>query len=213
VVTKRQGTGRPVRADRAVLVVVVLMLTVVGACGRDASPAVHRVTVVGDSLSVLGDAQIRAELEAAGWDARVDAFAGRTVAAQMGALALAARDSSQAIVIQLGTNDAHALAKHDTDPQTERDQISQALDLFRPGQCLVWVNADADPLRPGAAGGKVVDDLVAEAAQTRSNLHVADLFALLRAHPEYLLADEVHLTEAGSIALGGLMADALASCG
>ena len=194
------------------LVVVVLMLTVAGACGMDASPAAQRVTVVGDSLSVLGDAQIRAELQAAGWDTTVDAFAGRTVATQMAALAKAARDSSQAIVIQLGTNDAHALADHDTDPRTERDQIGAALDLFDPGQCLVWVNADADPFRPGEGGGRVVDDLVAEAARTRSNVHVADLFALLRAHPEYLAADEVHLTETGSRALGGLMADALASC-
>ena len=36
---------------------------------------------------------------------------------------------------------------------------------------------------------------------------------MLQAHPEYLVDDGVHLTDAGSTALGHLIADALTACG
>jgi len=192
-------------------VVVVLSASSAG-CGLVGDPGGRPVTIVGDSLSVLGAGQIRDVLKSAGWRPAFDAYPGVTVASSMDGLTKAAQKKDRPIVIELGTNDTHALANGETDVGAEERYINQALDLFAPGQCLVWVNADQDPSRPGGRGGSAVNNHLAAAAAVRPELRVADLNGLLRVHPEFLLGDGVHLTDAGSTALGHLMADALATC-
>jgi len=172
----------------------------------------NRATVVGDSLAVRGDAEIRHELAASGWKPSVDAYPGRTVTTQMPALTKAASRHQGSVVIELGTNDAHALANRETTAAAERAQIKTALDQFSSDQCVIWVNADADPARPGGAGGRIFNDALTAEASSRPNVHVADMYGLLAHHPEYLAGDKVHLTEAGSTALGQLMASALSVC-
>ncbi|MGZ4692649.1 MAG: GDSL-type esterase/lipase family protein [Acidimicrobiales bacterium] len=180
--------------------------------GRPADPPAPRtVTVVGDSLTVLGEQAIRSSLSDAGWFAALDAFPGRTSGTQMDALRAAAGRDNDATVIELGTNDALGVA-HGTLSIVRADaDIVRALDLF-PDRCLVWVIPDRDPERRGVATGTQIDAIVRREAAHRPNLHVADLASLLSAHPDYLVPDRVHLTLDGYEALGQLMADALGAC-
>jgi len=212
MVESRWGVRWAAMTGLRMLVVGAVLVVASNGCGLLAESGGRPVTIVGDSLVVLGDRKIRDVLKPAGWRVTVDAYPGVTVTTQMPALTKAAGDRQRAIVIELGTNDTHAFAQGETDARAEGEEIHRALELFAPSQCLVWVNADAEPSRPGGRGGKVVNDALAAAATSRPDLHVADLNAMLRAHPEYLLGDGVHLTDAGSTALGQLMANALNAC-
>jgi len=60
-------------------------------------------------------------------------------------------------------------------------------------------------------GTRIAAELTAQAAK-RPNLHIADFASVLADHPEYLLDDQVHLTDDGSQALADLMTDAIATC-
>jgi lysophospholipase L1-like esterase len=169
------------------------------------------LTVVGDSLSVLGRKPIRAVLGAAGWDVLVDAFPGRTTADQIPALRYAAADARRPVIIELGTNDAIQVASGRLDQRAVLATIGQALDLFG-DRCVVWVVPGRDPEAKGArVGADIADALTAQAAH-RPNLHLADFGAVLEEHPEYLLDDHVHFPDEGSQALAELMADAVATC-
>ncbi len=180
--------------------------------GRPADPPPPRtVTVVGDSLTVLGEPAVRSALSDAGWFAALDAFPGRTTSTQMDALRAAASRQNDATVIELGTNDALAVARGEVSLHQADDAIVTALDLF-PDRCVVWVIPDRDPERKGQAAGASIDAVVTREAARRSNVHVADLASVLEEHPEYLVADKVHFTGEGYEALGAVMADALAAC-
>jgi lysophospholipase L1-like esterase len=207
------------------LTAIVLALTVLTGCtaanassGRSADVSVpaaaagpRTTTVVGDSLTVLGEQPVRSALSDAGWFAALDAFPGRTTATQMDALRAAAARENDATVIELGTNDALAIAHGErTFAQTDAD-IVRALDLFG-DRCIVWVLPDHDPERRGVNAGAGVDAIVAREASRRDNLHVADLAAILDEHPEYLVPDRVHLTAEGYEALAALMAETLSAC-
>ena len=169
------------------------------------------MTVVGDSLAVLGGKEIAHELSDAGWRVRLVAYPGVTTGDQIDEIRRAAADLSHTVVIELGTNDAHAVLSGDLDVATARQHVHEALDLFE-GRCVVWVNADADPSRPGGSAGGAFDAILADEASQRPNLHVVDLSGLLAQHPEYFISDQVHLTSEGSTALGKLMADGAAQC-
>jgi lysophospholipase L1-like esterase len=190
---------------------VVLGLLASCSSSRAAGPSRTKVAMVGDSLAVLGDAEITDQVNQAGWNVSIDAFAGVNTLEQMPVLAKAAKGSSDVFVVELGTNDSHQLFKGETTPVAERAQIAAALDLLGP-RCVVWINVDSDPKRPGGTGGAVVNAALAAEAARRDNLHIADLDALIAAHPEYLVSDDVHLTAEGSTALGRLIATRLEAC-
>jgi hypothetical protein len=179
--------------------------------GADPEPAPKTVTVVGDSLTVLGDGRLRDALSAGGWWVALDAYPGRTTGGQMATLRGAADRANDATVIELGTNDALAIAHGELSVAQADADIVAALDLFR-DRCVVWVIPDRDPERRGVGAGAMVDDIVTREASRRPNLHVADQGAMLAAHPEYLVGDRVHLTGEGYSALGDLMTAALAAC-
>ena len=193
----------------AVLIVVGLLASC--SSSRASGPSLTKVAMIGDSLSVLGDQQITDQLTRAGWNATIDAFAGVNTLEQMPVMAKAAKGSGTAFVVELGTNDSHQVFKGETTPSAERAQIAAALDLFGT-RCVVWVNVDSDPTRPGGSGGAVVNTALASEAAKRPNLHIADLGALLAAHPDYLVDDDVHLTPQGYEALGQLIATELERC-
>ena len=178
---------------------------------EDGPPSPRTVTVVGDSLTVLGEQGIRPALSDAGWFAALDAYPGRTTATQMDALRAAAARQNDATIIELGTNDALAIAHGERTFAETDDDIVSALDLFG-DRCIVWVIPDRDPERKGVDAGAGVDAIVAREASRRANLHVADLATILDRHPEYFAPDLVHLTATGYEALGALMADSLAAC-
>jgi lysophospholipase L1-like esterase len=170
------------------------------------------LTVVGDSLTVLGRQRIRASLGDAGWDVLIDAFGGRTTADQIPALKYAAADPRRTVIIELGTNDAIRVAEGVLDLDSVRATITEALDLFR-GRCLVWVLPARDPKGSGADAGAAIGDELEAQAERRPDLHLADFARVLGEHPEYLLDDQVHLTDEGSAALAELMTRTVSTCG
>ena len=194
-------------------VTVAVLATAAGACrsSRAAGPSHTRVAMVGDSLAVLGGTQFTDRLDQAGWKVTIDAFPGVTTLEQMPVLAKAAKANNDPMVVELGTNDARAIERGDNTADRERTEVNAALDLIG-SRCVVWVNADSNPTRPGGSGGAVVDAILATQAQQRPNLHIADLHGMLAAHPEYLVSDEVHLTPDGYRALGDLIATELRNC-
>jgi lysophospholipase L1-like esterase len=177
----------------------------------EAAPTSPPITVVGDSLSILGRDQVWATLDAAGWTADISAWPGRSTRTQMEALRQAARRDERATIIELGTNDALAIAHDGFTSAQERSDIKTALDLFG-DRCVVWINADRDPERQGVDAGVKVDAIIAAEAAHRPNVHVADFGAVLAQHPEYFVDDRVHLTAAGYQAMATLMADAVEAC-
>jgi lysophospholipase L1-like esterase len=206
--------SRPKRtAFRRVALAGIVVVVLAASCGsaKSAAPVGTKLAMIGDSLAVLGDAQITEQLERAGWKVSIDAFSGVTTQEQMPVLAKAAKGTSGAFVVELGTNDSHQLLRGETTAAAEQKQIAAALDLFGSG-CIVWVNVDSDPARPGGTGGGLVNAALAHEAAQRSNLHIVDLGALLAAHPEYLVDDQVHLTGDGYTALGALIATQAEAC-
>ena len=206
---------------RVVLVSLALLLGAVTGCslvggsvtGSDEPSRPSRpLTVVGDSLSVLGRKPIRAALAAAGWDVLIDSFPGRTTADQIPALTYAAGDPSRVVIIELGTNDAIQVEDGRLDRASVMATIGQALDLFQ-DRCIVWVVPGRDPQANGAEVGAAIGDELSAQAGRRPNLRLADFGAVLLEHPEYLLDDHVHLTDDGTQALADLMVDAVGGCG
>ena len=169
------------------------------------------VTMVGDSLTVLGDHVLREHFGAVGWWVNLDAWAGRTTGTQMAAIRAAATRDNDATVIELGTNDALAVGRGELSPAQAEADIVEALDLF-PDRCLVWVIPDHDPERRGVGAGSSIDAILTAEAVRRPNLHVADMAAVLAQHPEYLVDDRVHFTPDGYEALAQLVVTTLEAC-
>jgi lysophospholipase L1-like esterase len=186
----------------------VLVGAVVPACSSVTRP---KAILVGDSISALGARPISGEIGAAGWRVTIDAESGVTTSQAMPALGKAAVASVDANVVELGTNDSHRLASGDLDGPTAAANIAAALDLFG-SRCIIWVNVDADPSRPGGPGGAIFNAALAAEAVRRPNLHVADMNAILASSPGLLAGDQVHFTAAGSTALGQLIAREVARC-
>ena len=213
------GRGRERRGPRGlwakVSAVSIGVALVAGCAVADASSprppsSKPRVTVVGDSLTVLGHDQITSALDP-GWLVTIDAFPGRTTGTQLAELAFAARRDEAATIISLGTNDALGVAYGRLSLDQARADISSALDLFG-DRCVVWVIPDRDPERHGVGAGAEIDSLVRSQAAGRPNVHIADLAAVLGDHPEYFATDHVHLTADGYRALARLMAETVATC-
>ncbi len=209
----------PPRSRATVIAASAVALALVAGCARaDASsgrpaepPSPRTLTVVGDSLTIQGEKPMRSALTDAGWFAALDAFPGRTTAAQMDTLRAAAKRSNDATVVELGTNDALAIARGErTLAQVDADIVT-ALDLFG-NRCVVWVIPDRDPERKGVDAGAQVDAVVTREAARRDTVHVADMAAVLDRHPDYLGPDHVHLTGEGYEALASVMADAMTAC-
>jgi lysophospholipase L1-like esterase len=209
---RRMHAGRLVSLRWTAVVVAVslgvLMVAVAPSCSSSSLP---RAIVVGDSISALGARPISGEIGSAGWRVTIDALSGTTISQQMPALEKAATGPVAAIVVELGTNDAHHLASGDVTAPAVGADVAAALDLFDT-QCVVWVNVDADPSRPGGPGGAVVNAALAAEAARRPNLHVADLNAMLASTPSLLTDDQIHLTATGSTALGQLIAREINRC-
>jgi hypothetical protein len=180
--------------------------------GEAAASVRHRsITLVGDSLSILGRNQIWTTLPHAGWSVEIDAYPGRTTGMQLGALRRAAARHQSATLVELGTNDALGLATGQITLAQEAADLAAAVDLFD-RQCVVWIEPDHDPQRRGADEGTRLDALLAQEARRHPNLHVADFGTVLGAHPEYLVADRTHLTPAGYRQLASFMTQALRAC-
>jgi len=97
------------------------------------------------------------------------------------------------VVINLGTNG----------PPTEND-LRKALDNLADVKRVVLVTT-----REPRSWQDLTNDRIRSAAEGRSNVVVADWFALSAGHPEFFVTDGVHLTVAGADAYSMTIATAL----
>lgn len=179
-----------------------IVIAVTGAC----QPVPGTVFIAGDSLTV--QTAITADALPQGWD--VVSGLGWQAENVQPLLEQRVNDparSPETVVIALGQNDAGG----GTDGFSSADQL-QVVALARtpdPAAKVAWVL----PWSPGhatrVAGLNAYRSWVITFAQSRGEC-VVDWMPLAQAHPEYLDPDMVHLTEAGRLAYGQLLQDAVA---
>lgn len=106
------------------------------------------------------------------------------------------------LVLSLGTNDAPT-------PASFGALVNETLSIAG-SRCVVW----PDIVRPPSGGFNwdEANAVLASAAASHPSLHVVAWSALVRAHPQWLASDGVHVDAAGYLARAEAIAQAVASC-
>ena len=182
------------------------------------SPAASKPSVVfaGDSITVLATPAIHQLLDP-GYDVDVLAVIGIRIGQSLPALQSALRSHPDAVVVNLGTNDALQGGRH-PDWVVGWDKLIR---ITRSTPCVVLttVNPAADSLSHRAIATKINAQIRALAAQHPKKYQVADWSRFLSRHGSerrtYLRAEPVliHPTRAGAAELATLDKSALAKCG
>lgn len=175
----------------AALGAVLASLSVVPAARAQAPAAPLRVSMYGDSV-LLG---AKEELLAAFSDqqATVDAAEDRSLLGATSILQAAGPALGDVVVLDFGYNDS-------SDPTVFRGRIDAAMAAMAGVRHVIWVNQH--DWGPGRA------DMNAELAAAQSrypNLDVVDWNTEVAAHPDYVYADQIHLTPAGQPAFAALV--------
>lgn len=170
-----------------------------------------RIAVVGDSLTHTATPELLWQLRFAGWDVvTIDGTLGAPIADRVPVVQeLVATGELDAIVFALGSNDARLNVDTGRDvAEAWRVTQSAAFTALAEAQvvpCVVWVGVNAN-----APTWKLDQWGAWFNAWLRYYVHYADWTAASADHPEYFLADDVHLTLAGNRAYAGLMVDTVA---
>jgi GDSL-like lipase/acylhydrolase family protein len=167
------------------------------------------IALIGDSLSAQSTVQQIASLKEAGWGpVVVNALSGRRIPSDSpdppssGIAALhtvrAAGNHPTTWIVELGTND---VIKNGADAVELRRVIELMLDAIGPGHRIVWVNVHTGYNPKGAVRFNAVLRAVAAG---RRDLTIAD-WAGHAKDGNFLLADDTHLTVAGTEAFASLI--------
>jgi lysophospholipase L1-like esterase len=161
-----------------------------------------RVLLVGDSLLWQSIPQVKAALGAEGWDPTVTAAPGTTIGAWTAKMQqLIAEADPDVVVVELGTNNCVAACPHiDAVVEKLMRQVPRTIPV-------IWLNVQAQPTYP--AHPESVNDALGAARTRWSNLSLVDMSARFRNHPDWHVADGLHLSAAGSGQLGALIAESL----
>jgi hypothetical protein len=179
-----------------------LLLAAAGVTAPAAAAQEQRLFVDGDSLAVGTQPYFPALLP--GWDIRTSAavsrhaFEGPAVLRSMGS-ALA-----PVVAVSLGTND---------DPRNTgafRSAIRDVMAVAGPSRCVVWATIQ----RPPVAGTPYTayNAILRAEGRRRPNLKVVRWRRLVRAHPEWLGPDRVHVDGVGYRARARAYADQIRRC-
>ena len=171
---------------------------------KNTPPAIkgNRVLLVGDSLLWQSIPPVETALAAEQWDPTVAAFPGTTIGAWTGRMKQLISDADpDVVVVELGTNNCVAAC-----PGIESvvDRLMRQIPRTIP---VIWLNVQAQPTYP--AHPESVNDALAAARTRWSNLTLVDMSARFRNHPEWHIADGLHLSAAGSDELGRFIAESL----
>lgn len=170
-----------------------------------------RIAVVGDSLTHTATPELLWQLRFAGWDVvTVDGTLGAPIADRVPVVQqLVATGELDAIVFALGSNDARLNVDTGRDvAEAWRVTQSAAFTALAEAQvvpCVVWVGVNAN-----APTWKLDQWGAWFNAWLRYYAHYADWTAASADHPEYFLADDVHLSLEGNRAYAALMVDTVA---
>jgi lysophospholipase L1-like esterase len=163
--------------------------------------------VAGDSLTAQSESQIRLVLTADGWKPIVDGVSGSSITNRDAVFDWRTRISEIAalhpavVVIELGTNDC-ANCGEDLDAG-----IDGLLAPLRHVGRVVWLTAQTDVEFTRDPQG--LNEALRKATVRWPNLEVLDMGRHFAGHPEWHVADGVHLNGAGSTELANLMRGAV----
>jgi hypothetical protein len=191
------------------------------------------VAVIGDSLTKASTDEIAEQLRTAGYEpVRVDGINGMEIHRRIPELIEVSDggDGAEIVVAALGTNNAFFSTVTDLrrrEMATSLIDLDRAVTLVQQGgdgapaprstRCLVWVtvkdSTDRSGLRTGAPpiNAAVAARVETENAEGRP-MRIADWAAAATDHPEYFVADEVHLTDEGQQAYARNIRTAVESC-
>ncbi len=162
----------------------------------------REIVVVGDSLVVDSEAQLRTVL--AGTELRIEAVPGRPLSRGLeidGTIVLDELAAAPPEILVV------ALARNDIGDDDHAEQVATAMDAF-PESCVVWVNgapAANDDMR-------TVNEVIADQAAERADVHVADWAAELDPRTgSWLSARSGALTDDGRWGFARTIADAISA--
>jgi lysophospholipase L1-like esterase len=191
---------------RRLAIAAVVTLVVVGivvATGSDQSPepvAGPRALVIGDSLLNNARSQVESELRSDGWDPTVAAFPGSNILIWQERLQpLAERTRPNVAVVELGTNDCFRGKCPDLGPLIDRivDDLAETADA------ILWLDVQA--ATPHLVPADSVNAQIRLAAARHPDVRMVEFGELFDQHPEWHIADGLHLNEAGQQALADLI--------
>jgi hypothetical protein len=146
-------------------------------------PLSMRVSMFGDSVLLGAQEELLAQFT--GHQATVDAAEDRSLLGAISTFQSAGPALGDVVVLDLGYNDA-------SDPAVFRTRIDGAMAALAGVREVIWLNQH--DWGPGRAG---MNAELAAAPARYSNLTVIDWNAEVAAHPDYVYADQIHLTPAG----------------
>lgn len=187
------------------LLALTLTVSLVGAACAERNVSGNEVLVIGDSLLEDSEAQVRAALEADGWEPLVDGVGGLPIEAWIpGAQMLVAQAEPQVVVVELGTNNCAAT------PCEDLDAYIDALmhELTKTAEVVYWLNVQDLP-RNHPADEDFVNREILDAAVRWPNLVVVDMNTRFKDHPEWHRSDGLHFNDVGKQQLADLIREAL----
>jgi lysophospholipase L1-like esterase len=159
-------------------------------------PVAGRVVVVGDSLTVGAEENLRRLAELHGFTLELSAAIGRQIQSGVEELRRLDAPSAELVVVALGTNDA---AQPGFDGAVAAERIDEAL-AATGGAPVAWVNVYRDPGTAAGDAAQVFNAALLEAASRHATLTTLDWAAFVRTHPDVMADDRVHHTWEGYVA-------------
>ena len=198
------STRAPVRRRAAALAIAVVVGLLAAACRSEGPVSGTKVLVVGDSLTKLSSDTVMATLEGDGWQPDIEATGGTTITYWSTRIPfLVAISHPDVVVVELGTNDCSPSECPPIGPYI--DEIMRGIPRSTP---VLWLNVQVD--NPLSAKRKYINFEIESAYARWPNLHLVDYAGRIDNHPEYHVADGLHLNDAGKQVLADLIRDSLA---
>lgn len=174
-----------------------------------------KVAIAGDSITWLSGQAFKPYLRTEWWRDAQLSFPGVAMYKFRDQIRALAATRPDVFVVQLGGNDALALATGATTWGFEQSQISGVLnDIAAAGvPCVVWIgtNEDFDGDVMDEWARRINDEIENQLAQRDIGVF-ADWTATAAGHPEYFVEDRAHLTPKGEEVYARLMIDGLRHC-
>ena len=207
-------TARPTRFRPATILLILVLALAASACRPSyTGPMGPRVAVVGDSITNSSTAKLDTELASkyrflSGIDG-IDLAQGRTQ------LVKPVTDTAPSVlVLELGINSAR-----ESWDSSDLPDLEAVLGAVKSTPCVIWVTPTAlqpsyyDHLGKGTLASRIAlfQASLAKRLPKYPNIHQADFGALQLQHPEWFVADRLHLTSDGQAAYATFVADQIAN--
>jgi lysophospholipase L1-like esterase len=182
--------------------VLALLLAGLALGPASASAAERSLLVNGDSLAEGTRPYVPPELP--GWRVRQSTSVSRHASEGDDVMRRYGSRLPRVIHVSLGTNDDPG------DVDGFRKAIGDVMKLAGARRCVVWANIVRPPYRGVSYRG--YNRVLADESSRRDNLHLLNWVRMVRAHPEWLADDGVHVSAAGYRARAKAVARLVRGC-